>query len=377
MGKRIFEPKAVSTESRARTGTLTTKHGNIQTPVFMPVGTQATVKTMTPEELKDMNTQILLSNTYHLYMRPGDDLIAEAGGLHTFMNWPGPILTDSGGFQVFSLGPMRKITEEGVTFQSHIDGSRHFISPEKSIQIQNNLGSDIIMVFDECIPYPSEPDYVIKSVDRTTRWAERCQQAHRRPDEQHLFAIIQGGIYPDLRKRSADALLALDFPGYGIGGLSVGEPKEAMYEVLDHLIPQMPNDKPRYLMGVGSPDCLIHGVLRGVDMFDCVLPTRIARNGTAMTSQGQVVIKNAVHTDSFIPLDPECSCYTCRNYTRAYLRHLFKANEILGLRLLTGHNLSFLINLMQGMRDAIEEDKLVAYCSHFYEKYYGKALEWQ
>jgi queuine tRNA-ribosyltransferase len=240
MGKRIFEPKAVSTESRARTGTLTTKHGNIQTPVFMPVGTQATVKTMTPEELKDMNTQILLSNTYHLYMRPGDDLIAEAGGLHTFMNWPGPILTDSGGFQVFSLGPMRKITEEGVTFQSHIDGSRHFISPEKSIQIQNNLGSDIIMVFDECIPYPSEPDYVIKSVDRTTRWAERCQQAHRRPDEQHLFAIIQGGIYPDLRKRSADALLALDFPGYGIGGLSVGEPKEAMYEVLDHLIPQMP-----------------------------------------------------------------------------------------------------------------------------------------
>ena len=377
MGKRIFEPKAVSTESRARTGTLTTKHGNIQTPVFMPVGTQATVKTMTPEELKDMNTQILLSNTYHLYMRPGDELIAQAGGLHTFMNWKGPILTDSGGFQVFSLAPTRKITEEGVTFQSHIDGSRHFITPEKSIQIQNNLGSDIIMVFDECIPYPSEPDYVIKSVDRTTRWAERCQKAHQRPDEQHLFAIIQGGVYPELRKRSADALLSLDFPGYGIGGLSVGEPKESMYEVLDHLIPLMPNDKPRYLMGVGSPDCLIHGVLRGVDMFDCVLPTRIARNGTAMTSQGQIVIKNAVHTDSFIPLDPECSCDTCRNYTRAYLRHLFKANEILGLRLLTGHNLSFLINLMQGMRDAIEEDKLVAYCSHFYEKYYGKALEWQ
>ena len=376
MRKQIFEEKAVSTESRARTGVLETAHGQVQTPIFMPVGTQATVKTMTPEELKTINTQILLSNTYHLYMRPGHELIAKAGGLHTFMNWQGPILTDSGGFQVFSLGPLRKISEEGVAFQSHIDGSSHFISPEKSIEIQNYLGSDIIMAFDECIPYPSEHDYVKHSVDRTTRWAQRCKEAHQRPDDQHLFGIIQGGVFNDLRQRSAEALLEMDFPGYGIGGLSVGEPKDDMYDVLDHLIPRMPGHKPRYLMGVGSPDCLIHGVLRGVDMFDCVLPTRIARNGTAMTSQGQVVIKNAVHTDSFLPLDPTCTCYTCQNYTRAYLRHLFKANEILGLRLITWHNLHFLLTLMEGIREAIQKDQLVSYCSDFYMGYYGKPLVW-
>ncbi|SMP49459.1 tRNA guanosine(34) transglycosylase Tgt [Anoxynatronum buryatiense] len=376
MKKNIFQQTAVSSESKGRTGLLTTTHGQIETPIFMPVGTQATVKTMTPEELKTIHTQILLSNTYHLYMRPGHDLVARAGGLHSFMNWPGPILTDSGGFQVFSLGPLRKITEEGVAFQSHIDGSRHFISPEKSVEIQNSLGADIIMAFDECIPYPADHEYVLHSVDRTTRWAKRCFDAHNRWDDQHLFGIIQGGIFHDLRQRSAEALLAMDFPGYGIGGLSVGEPKESMYDVLDHLIPQMPQDKPRYLMGVGSPDCLIHGVLRGVDMFDCVLPTRIARNGTAMTSMGQVVIKNAVHTEAFEPLDPNCDCYTCQNYSRAYLRHLFKANEILGLRLLTWHNLHFLLHLMKTLRQAITEDHLVETCRAFYLQYYGKPLEW-
>ncbi|MEN1759226.1 tRNA guanosine(34) transglycosylase Tgt [Anoxynatronum sibiricum] len=376
MNKNIFQQTSVSSESKARTGLLTTTHGQIETPIFMPVGTQATVKTMTPEELKTIHTQILLSNTYHLYMRPGHDLVARAGGLHSFMNWPGPILTDSGGFQVFSLGPLRKITEEGVAFQSHIDGSRHFISPEKSVEIQNALGADIIMAFDECIPYPADHEYVLNSVDRTTRWAKRCFDAHNRWDDQHLFGIIQGGVFHDLRQRSAEALLAMDFPGYGIGGLSVGEPKESMYDVLDHLIPQMPQDKPRYLMGVGSPDCLIHGVLRGVDMFDCVLPTRIARNGTAMTSMGQVVIKNAVHTDAFEPLDPNCNCYTCQNYSRAYLRHLFKANEILGLRLLTWHNLHFLLHLMKTLRQAITEDCLLETCRAFYLQYYGKPLEW-
>jgi len=374
MSKKIFTQTSVSSESRARTGVLNTAHGDVQTPIFMPVGTQATVKTMTPEELTSINTQILLSNTYHLYMRPGHELISNAGGLHNFMNWQGPILTDSGGFQVFSLGHLRKISEEGVAFQSHIDGSSHFISPEKATDIQNHLGSDIIMAFDECIPYPSEHDYVMHSVDRTTRWAKRCLEAHQRPEDQHLFGIIQGGVFHDMRRRSAEALLEMDFPGYGIGGLSVGEPKENMYDVLDHLIPLMPEDKPRYLMGVGSPDCLIQGVLRGVDMFDCVLPTRIARNGTAMTSIGQVVIKNAKHTESFEPLDPNCSCYTCRNYTRAYLRHLFKANEILGLRLLTLHNLHFLLELMNQMRTAIHEDRLVAFAREFYLGYYGKQM---
>lgn len=377
MSKAIFKQTAFSTESRARTGVLSTTHGEVQTPVFMPVGTQATVKTMTPEELSSINTQILLSNTYHLYMRPGHELIARAGGLHTFMNWQGPILTDSGGFQVFSLGALRKITEEGVAFQSHIDGSPHFLSPEKAMDIQNKLGSDIMMAFDECISYPSTHDYVMHSVDLTTRWARRCLEAHQRPGDQHLFGIIQGGVFHDLRKRSAEALLKMDFPGYSIGGLSVGEPKESMYDVLDHLVPLMPKEKPRYLMGVGSPDCLIHGVLRGIDMFDCVLPTRIARNGTAMTSLGQVVIKNAKHTEAFEPLDPNCQCYTCRNYTRAYLRHLFKANEILGPRLITLHNLHFLLELMSSMRKAIAEDNLVSFARSFYQNYYATPLEWQ
>lgn len=356
-------------QSGARLGRLHTPHGVIETPIFMPVGTQATVKAMTPEELKDMNAQIILSNTYHLYLRPGHKLIEKAGGLHKFMNWDRPILTDSGGFQVFSLGPLRKIREEGVEFRSHLDGSKHFISPEIAVEIQNSLGSDIMMAFDECAPYPADYDYVKNSLERTTRWAKRCKDAHKNTDKQALFGIIQGGMYKDLRKQSAEEIIGLDFPGYSVGGLSVGEPKDIMYDVLEYTTPLMPKDKPRYLMGVGSPDDLIEGVIRGIDMFDCVLPSRIGRNGTAMTSRGKVVIKNASHMESFEPLDPECDCYTCKNYSKAYLRHLFKANEILGLRLLTNHNLHFLLNLMEEVRQAIREDRLLDYRKDFFEKY--------
>ena len=354
--------------TKARLGRLKTPHGVIETPVFMPVGTQATVKAMTPAELREMNAEIILSNTYHLYLRPGIDLIREAGGLHRFMNWDRPMLTDSGGFQVFSLGPLRKITEDGVTFKSHIDGSTHFMSPEVATEVQMGLGADIIMAFDECAPYPSTWEYTEAALERTTRWAARCQEAHKR-DDQALFGIVQGGMYRDLRERSARELVALGFPGYAIGGLSVGEPKPLMYEVLEYTVPCLPADKPRYLMGVGSPDCLIEGVIRGVDMFDCVLPTRIARNGTAMTSRGKVVIKNADNTRDFRPLDEECSCYTCRNYTRAYIRHLFKAEEILGLRLMTIHNLHFLVTLMKNIRQAIAQDRLPEYRDEFFVKY--------
>ena len=358
-------------QSGARLGRLHTPHGVIETPIFMPVGTQATVKAMTPEELKEMNAQIILSNTYHLYLRPGHDLVKEAGGLHKFMNWDRPILTDSGGFQVFSLGDLRKITEEGVTFQSHIDGSKHFLSPEKVMEIENALGADIIMAFDECAPYPADREYVKKSLERTTRWAVRCKEAHKNTEKQALFGIIQGGMYRDLREQSAAELVPLDFPGYAIGGLSVGEPKELMYEVLDYTTPLMPKDKPRYLMGVGSPDALIEGAIRGIDMFDCVLPTRIARNGTAMTSEGKVVIKNAKYTRDFTPLDPNCDCYCCKNYTKAYLRHLYKADEILSSRLLSTHNLHFLLDLMKQVRTAIMEDRLLDFRNAFFEKYYG------
>ena len=359
-------------QTGARLGRLHTPHGVIETPIFMPVGTQATVKAMTPEELKDIGSQIILSNTYHLYMRPGHDLIERAGGLHKFMNWDEPILTDSGGFQVFSLGPLRKIKEEGVEFRSHLDGSKHFLSPEKATEIQNALGSDIIMAFDECAPYPADRQYVKNSLERTTRWLERCKAAHKYPERQALFGIVQGGMYKDLREQSAREITAIDLPGYAIGGLSVGEPKEMMYEVLDYTVPLLPEDKPRYLMGVGSPDDLLEGVLRGIDMFDCVLPTRIARNGTAMTSQGKVVVRNASYAEDFTSLDPECDCYTCRNYTKAYLRHLIKCNEILGARLLTIHNLHFLLKLMENVREAIREDRLLDYKKDFFEKYYGK-----
>lgn len=359
-------------QTGARLGRLHTPRGVINTPIFMPVGTAATVKAMTPEELKGMNAEIILSNTYHLYLRPGHELIEKAGGLHKFMNWDRPILTDSGGFQVFSLGDLRKISEEGVEFRSHIDGSKHFLSPEKATEIQNALGSDIMMAFDECAPYPADHDYVKKSLERTTRWAKRCKDAHKNPDKQALFGIVQGGMYKDLREQSVKELLELDFPGYSVGGLSVGEPKELMNEVLDYTVPLLPKDKPRYLMGVGSPDALIDGVIRGIDMFDCVLPTRIARNGTCMTSQGKVVIKNAKYFDDFSPLDPECDCYTCRNYTKSYLRHLFKANEILSSRLLTTHNLYFLINLMKDVRQAIMDDRLLDFKEEFFKRYYGK-----
>ncbi len=359
-------------QTGARLGRLHTPHGVIETPIFMPVGTQATVKAMTPEELKDIGSQIILSNTYHLYMRPGHDLIERAGGLHKFMNWDKPILTDSGGFQVFSLGPLRKIKEEGVEFRSHLDGSKHFLSPEKATEIQNALGSDIIMAFDECAPYPADRQYVKNSLERTTRWLERCKAAHKYPERQALFGIVQGGMYKELREQSAREITAIDLPGYAIGGLSVGEPKEMMYEVLDYTVPLLPEDKPRYLMGVGSPDDLLEGVLRGIDMFDCVLPTRIARNGTAMTSQGKVVVRNASYAEDFTSLDPECDCYTCRNYTKAYLRHLIKCNEILGARLLTIHNLHFLLKLMENVRGAIKEDRLLDYKKDFFEKYYGK-----
>lgn len=358
-------------QTGARRGRIHTPHGIIETPIFMPVGTKATVKAMTPEELKTIGSQIILSNTYHLYLRPGHELIKRAGGLHKFMNWDKPILTDSGGFQVFSLGELRKITEEGVAFQSHNDGSRHFISPEKAIEIQTALGSDIMMAFDECAPFPADRDYVKKSLERTTRWAARCKAAHHNTENQALFGIVQGGMYKDLREQSAKELLELDFPGYAVGGLSVGEPKEMMYEVLDYTVPLLPPGKPRYLMGVGTPDCLIEGVLRGIDMFDCVLPTRIARNGTAMTTVGKVVIKNKKYEEDFTPLDPNCSCYTCRNYTRAYIRHLCKENEILSARLLTTHNLYFLLNLMSGIRTAIENDRLMDFSKDFYEKYNG------
>lgn len=355
--------------SKARRGRVHTPHGSIETPVFMPVGTAATVKAMRPDEVKDMGAQIILSNTYHLYLRPGHEIVREAGGLHKFMNWDRAILTDSGGFQVFSLGDLRKITEEGVEFRSHIDGSKHMLSPEKSMEIQNALGSDIMMAFDECAPYPADRDYVKKSLERTTRWLARCKEAHKNTEKQSLFGIMQGGMYQDLRYQSAMEIVEMDLPGYAIGGLSVGEPKELMLEVLDYCVDYLPAEKPRYLMGVGSPDYLFEGVERGVDMFDCVLPTRIARHGMAMTSHGKVSIKNAAHERDFSPLDPECDCYTCRNFSRAYLRHLFKSDEILSSMLLSNHNLHFLIRLMDGMRNAIEEDRFLEFKKEFYDKY--------
>ncbi len=364
-----FELKKKCKMTKARLGKIKTQHGEIETPVFMPVGTQATVKAVKPEELKEMGARIILSNTYHLFLRPGHQLIKEAGGLHRFMNWDRAILTDSGGFQVFSLGDLRKITEEGVTFRSHIDGSRKFISPEIAIEIQNALGSDIMMAFDECPPYTADRGYVKNSLERTTRWAARCKKFHKENEKQSIFGIVQGGMHQDLRYESACQITELDFPGYALGGLSVGEPSEIMYEVLDYSSDYLPVNKPRYLMGVGSPDYLLEGVERGIDMFDCVLPTRIARNGTAMTSKGRVVIKNAVHEKNFDPLDDECDCYTCRNYSRAYLRHLFKANEILSSMLLSHHNLYFLLSLMGKIRKSIEEDRFQAFKKEFYTKY--------
>ncbi|MFC5469465.1 tRNA guanosine(34) transglycosylase Tgt [Cohnella suwonensis] len=356
-------------QTGARLGRVHTPHGVIDTPTFMPVGTQASVKGMSPEELKALGAEIILSNTYHLFLRPGHELVKEAGGLHKFMNWDRPILTDSGGFQVFSLSEMRKITEEGVVFRSHINGDKLSLTPESATHVQNALGADIIMAFDECPPYPAEYKYVKESTERTSRWAERCLKAHGRPDDQALFGIVQGGMHKDLRKQSALDLTSLDFPGYAMGGLSVGEPKHLMYEMLEETVQFLPSHKPRYLMGVGSPDALLDGSIRGIDMFDCVLPTRIARNGTLMTSQGRMVVKNAKYANDFGPMDPECSCYACRNYSRAYVRHLIKADEMFGLRLTTIHNLHFLVQLMAQVRDAIREDRLGTFRDEFFEKY--------
>ena len=363
-------------QTGARRGVIHTPHGDIQTPIFMPVGTQATVKSMTPEELKEeVKAQIILSNTYHLYLRPGQDIVKEAGGLHKFMNWDRPILTDSGGFQVFSLGDLRKITEEGVEFKSHLDGSKHIFTPESVMKTEEDLGADIIMAFDECCPYPSTYEYTKNSMERTTRWAQRCKKAHT-TENQALFGIIQGGFFKDLREKSAKDLIELDFPGYAIGGISVGEPKEEFIDILKYTTPLMPKDKPRYLMGVGSPDYLLEAAIAGIDMCDCVLPTRIARNptriarnGTAMTWNGKVVVRNATYERDFRPLDEECDCYTCKNYTRAYIRHLVKANEILGVRLLSIHNLRFLTKLMERVRIEIENDNLLTFKEEFYKKY--------
>ena len=348
----------------ARAGRIHTPHGSFDTPIFMPVGTQASVKTLAPEELKEMGAGIILSNYYHLFLRPGSKLVKEAGGLHKFMNWDRAILTDSGGFQVFSLGDLRKISEEGVTFRSHIDGSKKFLSPEIATQSQMDLGADIIMAFDECVPYPADFKYTRESMELTLRWAQRCKDTMTNPN-QGLFGIVQGGMYKDLRIECANRLVDMDFPGYAVGGLSVGEPKELMYEMLDITLEHLPQNKARYLMGVGTPDCLVEGVMRGIDMFDCVYPTRVARNGTAMTWNGRLVIKNAQYEHDFHPIDEHCNCYTCRNYSRAYIRHLVRVNEIFGLRLLTIHNLHFLIDFMRQMRQSIMEDRF----PEFYRKF--------
>lgn len=365
-----FEIKKIDPRTGARLGVMHLPHGDVMTPCFMPVGTQATVKAMTPEELKqDVKANIILSNTYHLFLRPGHELIKKAGGLHKFMRWDRNILTDSGGFQVFSLGALRKITEEGVEFRSHIDGTKKFISPEKAMEIQNALGSDIMMCFDECAPYGATREYVEKSMERTTRWAKRCKDTHKNTENQALFGIVQGGFFKDLREKSAKDLIELDFPGYAIGGISVGEPKEEFLDILRYTAPLLPENKPRYLMGVGTPDYLIEAVLAGVDMCDCVLPTRMARNGTALTHYGRLNMLNACHTYDFTTLDKECDCYTCKNYTRSYIRHLFKAKEILGARLLSIHNLRFLTKLMEDVREAIQEERLIEFKEDFYKKY--------
>ncbi len=349
-------------------GKITTSLGQISTPVFMPVGTQATVKTLSPEDLVSLGAEIILANTYHLFLRPGHELIRDFGGVQKFMGWHRPVLTDSGGFQVFSLAELRKITEEGVTFQSHVDGgAKHFISPENAVEIQEALGADIIMAFDECIPFPATHDYARESLERTLRWAVRCKAAKKNTG-QALFGIVQGGMYPELRKHSAEALLEIGFDGYALGGLAVGETKPVMHEMIEASIPLLPADQPRYLMGVGTPEDLVEGVDRGIDMFDCVMPTRNARNGTFFTSFGRVVIRNARYERDPEPIDPACGCYTCRNFSRAYLRHLFNANEILALRLGTVHNLFFYLDLMRKVRASIAEGRFREFKKEFLEK---------
>ena len=367
-----FELQHVEKHTGARAGVFHTPHGDILTPVYMPVGTQATVKGVLPRDLKEAGSQIILSNTYHLYMRPGDDLIKMAGGLHKFMNWDRPILTDSGGFQVFSLTKLNKIKDEGVYFNSHIDGSRHLFTPEKAIEIEENLGADIIMAFDQCSEYGYTHEQAKQAMERTSRWLERCAAAKTRQD-QTLFPIVQGNFYKDLRAESVNRCLPYVQHGIAIGGLSVGEPKPLMYEMLEHIRPVLPEGVPRYLMGVGSPDCLVEGVLRGIDMFDCVLATRVARNGTAFTSKGKIVARNSKWREDFTPLDPDCGCYCCKNYSKAYIRHLINVNEMLAAQLLSLHNITFLHKLMSGMRQAIFNDDLPYFVKNFYAEY-GEVL---
>ena len=363
-----FELQHIEKHTGARAGVFHTPHGDVLTPVYMPVGTQATVKGVFPRDLKEAGSSIVLSNTYHLYMRPGDEIVAKAGGLHAFMNWRGPILTDSGGFQVFSLTKLNKIREEGVHFNSHIDGSSHLFTPEKSIAIQENLGADIIMQFDQCSEYGYTHSQAEDAMTLTSRWLERCAKAKTRSD-QVLFPIVQGNMYKDLREESLKRAMEYADCGIGIGGLSVGEPKPLMYEILDFLRPKLPENMPRYLMGVGSPDCLVEGVMRGIDMFDCVLATRIARNGTALTSKGKVVVRNGKYKEDFTPLDEKCDCYCCKNYTKAYLRHLINVDEMLGAMLLSLHNITFLHKLMRGLREAVLSDSLPGFARDFYAEY--------
>jgi queuine tRNA-ribosyltransferase len=353
-----FEIIKKDISSRARLGRIETDHGSFTTPAFLPVGTQGTVKSLTPEELVEIGVEAILGNTYHLYLRPGHETVGRLGGLHTFIHWERPILTDSGGFQIFSLGSLRKISEEGVTFQSHLDGSSHFLTPERVMEIQRVLGSDIAMVLDECVPYPSAYESVKNSMERTSRWARRCLKARRETDPA-LFAIVQGGIHRDLREESAQTLVEMDFQGYAIGGLSVGEPKSAMLDVLEWTTPLLPENSPRYLMGVGTPEDMIDAVMLGVDFFDCVLPTRNARNGTLFTSSGKISIKQAQYAEDGMPVDETCPCYTCRHYSRAYLRHLYLTKEILSSRLNTIHNLYYYIGLLEKMKEAIQEGRFL------------------
>ena len=356
--------------SQARLGRFYTPHGVVNTPVFMPVGTVGTVKAMTPHEVKDLGAEIILGNTYHLMLRPGHELIRELGGLHKFMAWDGPILTDSGGFQVFSLGDLRKITEDGVYFQSHIDGAKHTLTPESAIEIQEALGSDIMMILDECTPYPATFDYAKSSMERTLRWGKRCREHHLRAEgkseSQALFGIVQGSMFKELREVSARETVKIGFDGYALGGLSVGESKDEMHEMIEVSIPHLPEDKPRYLMGVGLPEDLLEGVRRGIDMFDCVIPTRNARNGMLFTTFGVIQIKHSRYIRDSSPIDTECGCYTCKHFSRAYLRHLYMAKEILSSRLNTIHNLYYYLNLMKGVRAALEEERFEGFYKEFY-----------
>ena len=363
-----LEIKHIDKETGARYGILHTPHGDVEVPMFMPVGTNATVKTLSPEEVKSLGAGVILANTYHLHLRPGEEIIKKAGGVHEFMQYDGPMLTDSGGFQVFSLQKTRKITENGVEFRNIYNGDKDLFTPEKVIQIEEDIGADIIMSFDECIPYPVTHEYAKKSTERTIRWAKRGLAAHKRED-QALFGIVQGGEFTDLREMCAKELAALDFPGYSIGGTSIGEPKEVCFKMIEDAIRYLPEDKPRYLMGVGSLDYILGGIERGVDMMDCVLPTRIARHGALMTSQGRINIRKAEYKEDFTPLDPECDCYTCQHYTKAYLHHLFLCNEEFGKRLNSIHNVRFLIKVVEGARKAIQEDRFKEYEKEVLRKY--------